>query len=141
MFEVNNFILYVSIGICGLLTVGICFGMPIFEIYLGFTEIITCNTSMFVDLNDWLIIKGFTTLAIIICLFILSFMGKKSCLYYILMVICIFINIFLSIWLVIGSIIFWKDCINLEPKIVKDYMWFSLILGYITILNMTKIFE
>ena len=121
--------------------VGICFAMPIFEIYLGFTEIITCNTPMFVTLNEWLIVKGITHLILIMWLIMLLFMGKKSCLSYILIIICTTINIFLLIWLIVGSIIFWRDCINLEPKIVNDYMWFSLILGYITIINMAKIFE
>ena len=36
-------------------------------------------------------------------------------------------------WLIVGSVIFWRDCPTLKPKPVQDLMWAVLLISYIAI--------
>jgi hypothetical protein len=38
-------------------------------------------------------------------------------------------------WLIVGSILFWRDCPGVSPSIVNTTMWISLIYGYVYVLN------
>ena len=45
----------------------------------------------------------------------------------------IIISLFRGSWLIIGSVIFWRDCPTLQPKPVRDMMWAVLLVSYIAI--------
>ena len=49
--------------------------------------------------------------------------------------------VFILVWLAIGSILFWRDCIHLLPNIVNIYMWLSLISGFLSVISSTYIFK
>ena len=50
-------------------------------------------------------------------------------------------NLFNFIWLIIGSIILFKDCSNLKPEIVNVSMWIIIILGFLQILSSKTLYE
>ena len=141
MAEDKNYIC-VNIANCTLIT---CISLlllmwPASEIYMGYTyrDQITCTTTMFVTLSEWLIIKGSITIFSMFLILPMLLSNRNSICYG-----CIIIPIYISYlttfsWLIIGSIIFWRDCINTEPVVINAYMWVSLIFGYIAVLNSPK---
>ena len=129
--------LYLCGGMCGLLLFCLLFGLPTSEIVMGlyFREKLVCNTPLFISISEWLVIKGSISVIGIIILFVCFFSAKNSLLYCLILPVVYIINLFLLIWVIVGSILFWRDCPNLEPKEVNTYMWFSLIFGYIFVCN------
>lgn len=83
-----------------------------------------CNDSI-VPINVWLIINGFSNIFFTV---ILNLLEKDEVTKIKRSVIVISIFLFNIIWLTIGSIVFWRDCIDLEPKSINTLMWFSLIM-------------
>ena len=128
---------YICIIFCALITIPLFLILPITEIFLGTTynNEITCNTTMFVSIDKWLIIKGSVSLFFIITACVTNIFEKNSICKCLSTLILYIGGIFTFIWLIIGSIIFWRDCPNLTPNFINIFMWVSLILGYISILT------
>jgi hypothetical protein len=131
----------IPVCLCGVIFIislfCITFVLPISEIFIGiyYKNKIICNNSLIINVSDWLIIKGSVYIGSIIIHFICLYSGKNSLLYCITLPIVYVINLFLLTWLIIGSINFWRDCPLLEPKEINTFMWCSLIMGYIFLLN------
>lgn len=114
------------------------FLLPGSEIFMGFyfANDITCTTTLFISLSNWLVIKGFVSIFSIICTIPIVFSGKNSLCNSFFMFVLYIVNVFTVAWLIVGSIIFWRDCINTAPYVLNVYMWVSLILGYIVVVNL-----
>jgi hypothetical protein len=102
----------------------------------------TCDS--FIELSDWLIIKGVITLVFAIVAIPLYMSGtvmmvkdKDSCAgeccacggFVLMWLVCAF----QFAWLIVGSVVFWRDCHDVEPKRVNTLMWCSLIIGYVSL--------
>ena len=111
------------------------FALPIYELCIALiykNDITTCSTTIpGLDISTWLIVKAVVTIcaliAVVPCLLIdkIKFAGQ---------VVLGLFNLFIFIWLIIGSVIFFKDCNNLKPEIVNVSMWIIIILGFLQIL-------
>ena len=139
--ENNNCLLYCCGSICGIIAIVIVYGWPVSEIVIGayYRNEITCQSTLPVTISDWLIVKGTVSIVTITILgfcLITSNTSLCNCLSMTFMYVC---NLFMMIWLIIGSIVFWRDCINLHPNTVNIYMWISLIFGYFSVLSSTSL--
>jgi len=110
--------------------------LPITEIYFGisYKEEIICDSSI-IPIYEWLIIKGILNIIFIILSIIVVISTDKSLLYCICMPIVILYQFFNFIWVVIGTVIFFRDCPSLEPVSINTLMYFSIIIGYFSVLN------
>jgi hypothetical protein len=116
----------------------ICFvlSIPILDIYFGyiFQDEIICETNL-IPINKWLIIKGIFNLNFIIISTIFVCSDFKSCMYCLCLPIIIICQIFNFSWLIVGGIVFFRDCPNVVPIEVNTYMYFTLIMGVIGLTN------
>ena len=139
----ENCFYYLITGIClSFKSIIILFTLPISEIYFGinYGDEVNCSTNIFnLSLKNWLIIKGSISILNIFSFATMVGCGNKSICNYIFYIINNIILTFNIIWLIIGSIIFWAYCKNLEPVNINTLMYFSLILGYIGFLNQIAI--
>ena len=126
---------------CGLCSATILcfllFGWSSYEIFIGYwykNEII-CNSTMNITLSNWLIIKGSTFIITLLLAITYLNSGKTSLCKYISLTTLYIFNIFHLPWLIVGTILFWRDCPDVSPTIVNTTMWISLIYGYIYVLN------
>ena len=112
-------------------------GFPIYEIVIGsyYNKSISCNTSIIISISNWLIIKGTVTILVMVALSISLFAKKDSFCNCISIIIFYISNIFAFSWLIIRTIIFWRDCASLLPEIVNTTMWASLIFGYVSVFS------
>lgn len=114
--------------------------LPIIEIVYGASHRSDHGCSSFVGVSDWLIIDG-AAMVFIVFLGLILFGCTNGALVYdspacavgavvsfIFFVLC---NVFKFAWLIIGSVMFWRDCKDVSPKSVNDLMWASLIIGYV----------
>lgn len=108
---------------------------PILEIYFGshYYYDIECVSTIKIPLSIWLIVKGSVSIINIfyICIYISivkNDFGKLLLLYLFSLT-----NIFSFIWIILGSIIFWRDCLLCKPDDLNILMYFSLIFGYMNI--------
>lgn len=107
--------------------------MPTLEFFFAtyYQSKTKCDKSL-VNLSVWLIIKAITSYLSIICL-LLSILSDRQTLYYtVCSPISIILILFIIVWLIIGSVIFFKDCLNVEESDLNTFMYISLISGYIT---------
>lgn len=125
---------------CSSILLTIILSLPIVEIVFGiqYYNQIECISDINIPLDIWLIVRGSSTiltLILFICVMyfisrnnLTSFLGiLLSPLFYVL-------QFFNFIWLILGSIIFWRYCSNVEPESVNILLYVSLIFGYISIL-------
>ena len=121
------------------------FTVTISEIYIGiiYKDIISCDSplSLYISLSNWLVIKGSSTIFSLLLYFPYIFSSHKSICYCITYILNFIINTCNLGWLIIGSIMFWGYCINLQPTLLNNYLWISLITGYIYICNSVTIFK
>ncbi len=122
---------------------GLVLSLPIVEIYYGvsYQNQIICQSSINIEIPLWLILKGSIKLLSIIFISIYHFSTSKSICGTISSFIFSLLQTFLFVWLILGSIIFWRDCPNIEPTSVNTLMWFSLILEMFFILGSRKSLE
>jgi len=132
MTSIYNFYLFVLLSFSCILIITI---IPIYEMYVGiyYMNDIICETSILnISIPIWLIVKSSLSFFIILLVYINIVLSSDNLYpYYILYITYIF-NIF---WVIIGSIIFWKDCSNITPYYVNTFIWFDLIFSYATIFN------
>jgi hypothetical protein len=123
---------------CVLIPIILCLSIfPIIELYFGikYKDTFLCDTTININLSTWLIVKGSVSIFSTILIFLTILSDKNSLIYCIFSALVILYKIFLIIWLIIGSIIFWKDCTNLEENDLNIFMYFSLILGFLSFLH------
>lgn len=134
----NNIITGFAFFAC-LLTFCIFAALPVTEIVMGtiYKDDVVCETDV-VDIPVWLIVKGATGLFVVVFLVmaILASVTRNDC--FVGLIATFTIPFFLSCifslaWLIIGSVVFWRDCIHLTPTSVNTLMWCSLIIGYVSI--------
>ena len=115
----------------------ILFGWSSYEIFIGYhyKEQIICNTDLGVTLSGWLIIKGTSFIITLITAILYINSGNNSLCKYTSLTFLTILNLFHLPWLIVGSILFWRDCPDVSPSIVNTTMWISLIYGYIYVLN------
>ncbi len=111
---------------------------PILDFYIGivYYDDITCDSNTFIKMPIWLIIKGIFTMISNMAIFITITRGKKKILLMVTKNTIIIFNIILCIWIIMGAIIFWQDCLYLKPLNVDVYIWFSILFGISYIANL-----
>ena len=124
-----------------MITLTCLLALPITEITfgIGFRNEVNCESLVTIPL--WLIVKGSVKTVSTIAGLSYHLMDIKSLCAYFLLFIHIVCNMFLLGWVILGSIIFWRDCIALEPKNVNTLMWFSLILEILFLLGSRNMME
>ena len=125
---------YGCMGICGL---GLIFSFPIVELaFAGFykNSVENCDTPL-VPIIPWLTVSGsMGIVAGCMCLIMMLGAAKESTLIVTFGTIVIYLcSIFQLIWLILGSVMFWRDCHNATPSRLNDMMWAALIIGYIAL--------
>lgn len=94
-----------------------------------------------VEISTWLIVDGVMQIFIVIIISLLAiskiFNIKSDNILIVFIAmgipIGIFVYIFKFVWLIVGSIAFWRDCSDLDPKSVNDITRASLIIGYVLV--------
>lgn len=110
--------------------------IPVLDIYFGyaFQDEIICETNL-ISINKWLIIKGIFNINYIIISTIFVCSDLKSCIYCLCLPIITISQIFNLSWVIIGGVVFFRDCPSLEPIKINTYMYFTLIMGFINLFN------
>lgn len=117
---------------------GVILILPIFELvlYSIYKNKISNCSSEIMSIDTWIVIDGinglmlgsmFLSLMIFgICDLNASNIFTKFAMFFVYI-----FSLFSFSWLIIGSVLFWRDCPSLEPKPINDLMYAVLILGYI----------
>ncbi len=138
----ENVVIGFSLG-CGCLSVLILFGIMVgFFAAISIAELImaakyhdemTC-VSPVISIYTWLIVDGIVGL---VCAFIITVALGIGDFDASTIGTCVITNYFGSafhlVWLIIGSVAFWRDCSTMGPKPINDFMYAVLIIGYISI--------
>ena len=124
------FLLYVCAMSCIL-------ALPIAELCIAliYKNEIICESEIGIDIVTWLVIKSIVTMSTVLVISCFFMIGKDSPVFRLVYLIKIIIYIFNFSWLIVGSLIFWRDCYDLQPESVNTFMWISLILGYVNLLS------
>ena len=105
------------------------FIFPIIQVIYGILYINSVDCNSFVDVSTWLIVNGCSGVFNGILFIITAYLSTKESKNIVGIMILIVINIFFMIvWLIIGSIMFWRDCEKDTPKHINTLMWITLIL-------------
>ena len=116
--------------------------LPIVEIIFGVMYPHDHNCDSFVGVSDWLIIKGSMMLATTFSGVLLfgftnhaALTDSKSSAISALFCFVFYVlgMLFKTAWLIVGSVMFWRDCKDVTPSSLNDMMWASLIIGYINL--------
>lgn len=90
-----------------------------------------------IGIYKWLIVHGaigiFEVVNVIIY-FVSSFLTETNvgvCSWITSLCLMIMIALFRFSWLIVGAVMFWRDCPNLYPSQMNDLMWATLIIGFI----------
>jgi hypothetical protein len=125
----SDFGAYMCSCMCSFMCIGILSSLQIAQITIGVMYPNSCKSSFNLNVNVWLIVQG---IGGCLQLVINMTMLYKKCL-----CMCgfsrILLVLFQVIWMIIGSIMFWRDCYNCQPQTLNTMLWVSLILGYISI--------
>ncbi len=110
--------------------------LPIYELVIGSTyrDQVDCVTDI-VSILTWLIVKGSVGLFVVIFLSVLV-TSKNDCCIGLATIFAIpfyLAYVFSFAWLIIGSVVFWRDCSHLSPRPVNTMMWCSLTIGYVSV--------
>jgi hypothetical protein len=122
-----NCCVFISSSICYLFL----FALPITQIGYSNLYKVDCETHL-VPLNIWLLVEGVTGVCIITFEIVRVSCDDKNLSF------CLFVpqflfNTFKLMWLIIGSVVFFRDCYNCKPQSFNTLMWISIILGYLGI--------
>lgn len=125
---------------------GILFSLPIAELIMAtkYSDNMVCNSS-FISPYVWLIVEGVTGLIFSICILIISihsYVNNKNTLNSVLAqwfnIPLIIIFLFNCAWIIIGSVMFLRDCIDIEPKAINTIFWTTLIFHWVQIIRVTS---
>jgi hypothetical protein len=103
---------------------------------------IECNvvneTSLEKNINSatWLSVQSIFILSIIVIMlfFELIFnarLKQNTCVIWTKIVFFSLLGLFQTAWLIVGAVMFWRDCIDVSPNSIRILMWFNLIYGLI----------
>lgn len=81
---------------------------------------IVCESSIDISLYAWMITQGVLCL---LCGSCAPAVEKGDDL----------ISLFSLIWLIIGSVIFWRDCPDCDPQEINQFLYVTLIINYVVI--------
>ena len=100
----------------------------------------TCNSTIAVSIPTWLIVEGSVGIGFVtsLIIFMLSAFSESAAMFLMLVPI-ILIGLFQFAWLIVGSVLFWRDCYHVMPDSLNQLMWASLIIGYISILVSSRV--
>jgi len=125
------------ICLCCFFPIAICaLGFPLYELCIGIifkNDISACST-MEIDVSTWLIVKSSITISAIFLVGICVATNNKI----IGQVLLNVFRLFIFIWLIVGSVLFFRDCIKIEPAIVNISMWVIIITGFLSIISSSK---
>lgn len=119
--------------ICCLLILSI---LPIFDIIASFNLLnVVCINSLIplIDLRVFLLCKGIFTLLHISLITFFKLTRERIVLDNIVIVCYIITGAFNVVWLVLGSLLFWRDCPRLVPRNLNIYVHFTIIFGYFSL--------
>jgi hypothetical protein len=96
------------------------------------------NLAETIGIYNWMIIHGsigiFEVFVIIIIGSVSIFYTKKDkyyfCSYNISIAFLLLLVFFRFVWLIVGGVMFWRDCYNLSPPVMNDLVWAALIIGF-----------
>ena len=134
----DEYICNCVIGFATVLLLAMYLALPVVDILMGikFRDDVVCDSSI-ISIPVWLIVKGSISL-FLISLHIIRYVGiitkKFKKLVVVTVILIITMAFFLLVWLIVGSITFWRDCKDLNPESVNTLMWCTLIIGYISLL-------
>jgi hypothetical protein len=132
--RIDNYISKNAIGFYVALFLIISLALHVTEIVIGakYKDDVICDTNV-IAIPTWLIVKGLASI-LYVSLFCIAFVAgveESTDLLNIVAIPIMIVGSFEFIWLIIGSVIFWRDCNDLEPQSVNTMMWCSLIIGYV----------
>ena len=134
----EQYMYYTTLYVFGGCLATIILAWPISEIAIGIyykDQLICPNYSPEISIDNWLIIKGSTTITIFGILSLSFLTIKKTLCYSFTKFILGLSNIFTLGWIIFGSYLFWGNCKDLTPNSINIYMWFNLIFSYIFMFN------
>lgn len=128
----------VLIGLFALLILN--YALPVADIIMGSinNNVTACDTSL-PSVHTWLIVKGAVGL-FISTYTSMSFVAKRTETNFFVMATSVFRTpfnlslLFMWAWLIVGSVMFWRDCRHLGPDSLNTMMWCSIIIGYFYVL-------
>ena len=133
--ELKYYAILIAFATCITITI---LAWPISEIIIGIyykDNLICPSRDPELTLYKWLIVKGTVTISTIGLLTFFTITVKNTFSEILIKFILNVSNIFNLCWIIFGSYIFWGHCSDLTPNNINIYMWFSLILSYLFILN------
>ncbi|ATZ81093.1 hypothetical protein BMW23_1049 [Bodo saltans virus] len=137
----DDTVMYV-IGFCGallgILLSGLWLALPITQLVMQNMYADQMDCKSFVPPRTWLIVEGVTSIVNVALLFfiIAGALTQKKVLILaagIASIPSIFLSMFKFAWLIVGSVMFWRDCSNMNPTQINTLMWCSLIIGYVSL--------
>lgn len=108
--------------------------LPIIELYLGVTYTITCQNNN-LTMKYWLLCQGCLSILIVLCTICHHIVKTNISLKNNVKIFIIMLLIVESINLIAGSILFWRFCHSLTNEYVNTFMYFSIICGFISMVN------
>lgn len=105
---------------------------PILDII--FTSEYSCNAAcsdMDISIKEWLYFKAIIMFGNISFMLLFLYSENRTLIKKLYYVILLFIEFFTIIWIIIGIVIFFRSCLNIEPHIFNIFMYFSIISGFI----------
>lgn len=133
------------IGGCAIIGILLIFGMllaiPIAELVMRhkYYDDIVCHSPI-MSLQQWLLVDGVfgiitATLFTITLAGVVAALSQSSddltCFFVGIGIILYPCYVFNLIWLILGSIVFWRDCPNAEPTAINTFMYAVLIINYV----------
>lgn len=128
-------------AIIALIIIGAIFTLPIVIFIMAnkYKNDLYCDS--IISPYDWLIIEGVVVLmsSVMSILLIFSLNENTSNILKSLIIVSIFISAFNFAWLIVGSIMFWRDCLTAFPKPISILLWIILMISWVQIyINLKK---
>lgn len=131
-------------GILILFAFGLFYTLPITEFIMATEHRHEMKCDSFMSPYTWMIVEGIIGMFIGTVFSLITVGGfiaiqeneNENCILSIVTILgipLIIVNVFNFVWLIIGSIMFWRDCSNLEPESMNTLYWIVLIFGWISI--------
>lgn len=123
----SNCIIMLFYFIGFIFTFAIIYSFSIVQIvYASIYKNSVCNSPINLSMSTWLKVSGsveLTTITFFLICLILKTKGLMMCVLGIS-------QIFSLTWLITGSILFWRDCPNIQPSDLNNLMWATLMIKY-----------
>ena len=109
---------------------------PILQIFIGFKykNEITCETKTFGNLGNWFITQGFIT-GLLSFLILINKQCENDYISYSFYI----LSLFTFIWIIIGSVVYFENCIDFTPVAINIFLWVCLIIAFIMLIKAIQI--